>query len=155
MTVLTGLSVLFVTSCGSSRSVQRTESTELRATESRTDTVKEQMVVAIHDTIREVTTITVDRNEAGDTLKVAQVTERDNIRNRSAVKDKHERIVVKTDTVFVAVRDSSNVQTTNCTNNTNETKGSGLRATLKWIFWIIIALTVLVITIKVSRIIRI
>ena len=108
-------------------------------------------MVAIHDTIREVTTITVDRNEAGDTLKVAQVTERDNIRNRSAVKDKHERIVVKTDTVFVAVRDSSNVQTTNCTNNTNESKGSGLRATLKWIFWILVCVIVLVLIFKVTR----
>lgn len=114
----------------------------------RVDSLREQMVVAIHDTIREVTTITVDRNEAGDTLKVAQVTERDNIRNRSAVKDKHERIVVKTDTVFVAVRDSSNVQTTNCTNNTNETKGSGLRATLKWVFWVVVALAGLVALLK-------
>ena len=117
----------------------------------RVDSLREQMVVAIHDTIREVTTITVDRNEAGDTLKVAQVTERDNIRNRSAVKDKHERIVVKTDTVFVAVRDSSNVQTTNCTNNTNETKGSGLRATLKWVFWILVCVIVLVLIFKLTR----
>lgn len=120
----------------------------------RVDSLREQMVVAIHDTIREVTTITVDRNEAGDTLKVAQVTERDNIRNRSAVKDKHERIVVKTDTVFIAVRDSSFVQNTNYTNGTNPSTGSGrVVSALKWIFWILMCVILMIFIIKFKSLI--
>ena len=64
-------------------------------------------MVAVHDTIREVTTITVQTNDAGDTLKVVQITDRDRARNREAVRDKEERLVVKTDTVYIEKRDSS------------------------------------------------
>ena len=64
-------------------------------------------MVAVHDTIREVTTITVQTNDAGDTLKVVQITDRDRARNREAVRDKEERLVVRTDTVYIEKRDSS------------------------------------------------
>ena len=64
-------------------------------------------MVAVHDTIREVTTITVQTNDAGDTLKVVQITDRDRARAREAVRDKEERLVVKTDTVYIEKRDSS------------------------------------------------
>ena len=67
----------------------------------------EREVVAVYDTIMETTTIHIQTNEAGDTLKVAQVTERDRIRDRAQVKDQHERVVMKTDTVYVAIRDST------------------------------------------------
>ena len=63
-------------------------------------------MVAVHDTIREVTTITVQTNEAGDTVKVVQITDRDRARNREAVRDKEERLVVRTDTVYIEKRDS-------------------------------------------------
>lgn len=145
MTVLTGLSVLFVTSCGSSRSVQRTESTELRATESRTDTVKEELMVAVHDTIREITTITVQQNEAGDTLKLVQITDRTRASDRAAVKEKNEKIKVVRDTVFIEKRDSVST-TTNLSNPTN--KASPVVSGLKWVFWIIIAVIVLTIILK-------
>ena len=54
------------TSCGSSR--KATSSLQLTAYglhETR-DTVREQVMVAVHDTIREVTTITVQLGDAGD-----------------------------------------------------------------------------------------
>ena len=41
------------------------------------------------------------------------------------------------------------VSNTNITNPTNTTKGSGFRATLKWIFFIIIGLIGLIVTVKV------
>ena len=77
--VLIGLSALCWTSCGSSRKatsslqltascapqVLRRASSESGLQETR-DTVREQVMVAVHDTIREVTTITVQTNEAGD-----------------------------------------------------------------------------------------
>lgn len=86
---------LCVISCGSSRSVQRSESTELRATESRTDTVKEELMVAVHDTIREITTITVQQNEAGDTLKLVQITDRTRSSDRASVKEKGAGVIVR------------------------------------------------------------
>ena len=64
--VLIGLSVLCWTGCASSR--KATSSLQLTAYglhETR-DTVREQVMVAVHDTIREVTTITVQTNDAGD-----------------------------------------------------------------------------------------
>ena len=77
--VLIGLSALCWTSCASSRratsslqvsascapQVLRRASSESGLQETR-DTVREQVMVAVHDTIREVTTITVQTNEAGD-----------------------------------------------------------------------------------------
>ena len=55
----------------------------------------------VHDTIREVTTITIRQNEAGDTLKVVQVTDRDRIRSKADVRSKREKLIVKTDTVYI------------------------------------------------------
>ena len=113
------------------------------------DTVREQVVVAVHDTLREVTTITVQLGQNGDTVKVAQVTERDRVRDAAQLKDKSEKIIVQTDTVYVEHKDSVEVKTT--TNFSNFSNGSsGFRSTLKWIFAIICAIIVLVITVKVS-----
>ena len=46
-------------------------------------------------------------NDMGDTLKVVQITDRDRARARVAVRDKEERLVVRTDTVYIEKRDSS------------------------------------------------
>ena len=99
---------------------RRVEGSELREMyEVTRDTVREEVALMVHDTIREVTTITIRQNEAGDTLKVVQVTDRDRIRDRSQLRDKSEKIIVKTDTVYIAVRDSVQVTTTNLSNPTN------------------------------------
>ena len=109
------------------------------------DTVREQVVVAVHDTLREVTTITVQLGQTGDTVKVAQVTERDRFRDRAAVKDKEEKLVVRTDTVYMEHKDSVEVKEANISHQT-----SAISHLLKWIFAIICAIIVLVITVKVS-----
>ena len=101
------------------------------------------MVVAVHDTLREVTTITVQLDQTGDTVKVAQVTERDRFRDRTAVKDKEEKLVVRTDTVYIEHKDSVKVTNTNITNLTNPSTGSGRVITaLKWILCAIIVLII-------------
>ena len=98
----------------------------------------------------EVTTIHIQTNEAGDTLKVAQVTERDRVRDRTGFKVQDSRVAVKRDTVYVEKRDSVLVQTnTNLTNGTN--RPSGFIQALRWIFWILVCVIVLVIIIKVTR----
>ena len=154
MIVLTGLSVLFVTGCGTVRRTVTHEATDLSVQETRVDTVREQVMVAVHDTIRETTTIVVDRKENGDTVKTSIVTDRERVRDRAAVKDKEEKVVVKTDTVFVERRDSVYVEIP------GQARNDGVRAppvtsALKWVFWIVVAVTVLVVIFKVSRFFRI
>lgn len=102
-------------------------------------------MVAVHDTIREITTITVQQNEAGDTLKLVQITYRTRASDRAAVKEKCEKIKVVRDTVFIEKRDSVST-TTNLSNPTN--KASPVVSGLKWVFWIIIAVIVLTIILK-------
>ena len=115
-------------------------------------------MVAVHDTIREVTTITVQTNDAGDTLKVVQITDRDRAGNREAVRDKEERLVVKTDTVYIEKRDSS-LQVTAYGLQEDGTptisgKLSAVSKILKWIFWIIIGLIGLIVTAKICSLRR-
>ena len=137
------IALLGVMGCGASREVTRnSESTELRSSD-----VKDSVLVAVHDTIMETVTITVDRNEAGDTVFTSVVTDRTRATARDRVRDKQESVVVKTDTVFVERRDS--VSTTNRTDPTN--KASPMVSSLKWIFWIIVSLIVLVIILKYRR----
>lgn len=137
--------------CVQSCSVQRTavsRSEELRTTELRSTESRDSVTIELRDTLKEVTTITIDRNDAGDTLRVTQVTDRTRASVRDRVKDVAVRIVEKTDTVYVAVRDSVQVTTTNLSNPTN--KNSNFVRSLKWIFALICAIVVLIITIKIG-----
>lgn len=114
------------------------------------DSVREQVVVAVHDTLREVTTITVQLGQAGDTVKVAQVTERDRFRDRAAVRDKEEKLIVRTDTVYIERRDSVEVSSSKfqVPSSSLNPHPSPLNY-FKWIFIIILGLIALIITIKV------
>lgn len=115
------------------------------------DSVREQVVVAVHDTLREVTTITVQLGQAGDTVKVAQVTERDRFRDRAAVRDKEEKLIVRTDTVYIERRDSVLIQDSGfrVQGVQGAEKKSNFVSSLKWICFIILGLIALIITIKV------
>ena len=139
---------LLLVSCSVTRKASEVSSSTVQVSSVETrDTVREQVMVAVHDTIREVTTITVQTNDAGDTLKVVQITDRDRARNREAVRDKEERLVVRTDTVYIEKRDSVYVQTN--TGLTNDTKKKpGFLTYVKWIFALVCAIVVLIITIK-------
>ena len=61
------------------------------------------------DTLKEVTTITIDRNDKGDTLKVVQITDRTRARNRDNVVAQKVKIVERIDTVYIQ-KDSVNVE---------------------------------------------
>ena len=141
--------------CVQSCSVQRTavsRSEELRTTELRSTESRDSVTIELRDTLKEVTTITIDRNDAGDTLRVTQVTDRTRASVRDRVKDVEVRIVEKTDTVYVAVRDSVQVTTTNLSNPTN--KGSNFVRSLKWLFWILLAGIVLVVVLRFGRLLK-
>ena len=119
--------------------------------DSRDSVRVEQVMVAVHDTIVETTTIIVRENEQGDTLRLSKVTERDRVRDRAEVREQQERVVVQHDTVFVAVRDSTSVERHTESTESTESWPSALARALKWVFWIIVAVTVLVAALKIGR----
>ena len=114
----------------------------------RADSVKENVMVAVFDTIRETTTITVLTTTEGDTLRVEKVVERDDSKLRvisSEVMVKSEALEATSDTLIV--RDSVTVIAAPTTGEA----GAGKRnvgAILWWIFAIICALGGLVYMIK-------
>ncbi|MBQ7483649.1 MAG: hypothetical protein IJT89_06330 [Bacteroidaceae bacterium] len=98
----------------------------------------ERLAVAVHDTIVEVTTITIRENEAGDTLRMAQITERTRTSVRDRVSDQRERVAVRTDTVYIEKRGSVEVKES----RTNM---------LERVLLVVVGLVVLVIIIKVNK----
>ena len=149
MIVPIGMSVLLgVMACSVQRQAVK-ESLERSVAYEMTDTLREQVLVAAHDTLVETTTITIDRNEVGDTLKVVQVTDRTRARNRDGIAKQMTKVVVKTDTVYVERRDSVAVESRNY--ESTETRKSNFVTSLKWVFWIVVALMGLVVIVRVSR----
>ena len=133
-------------SCSVSR--QATSSSEQLKIESL-ETVErvDSVIVEQRDTLREVTTITIDRNDKGDTLKVVQITDLTRARSRDNVVAQRVKTEVRVDTVYVEKRDSVYIQNTNLTNPTN--KKPGFLTYVKWIFALVCAVVVLVVVIKV------
>lgn len=87
-TLAIALVALTASACSVSKQVSTKSDVRSQTTEQRDSVRVEQVMVAVHDTIVETTTITVtlrepqDKNEAPDTVRVAKVTERDRIRDR-------------------------------------------------------------------------
>ena len=107
-------------------------------------------MVEVYDTLREVTTITIRENEKGDTLKLVQMTDRTRATDRAAARDKEEKLVVRTDTVYIERRDSVLVQSSRfkVQGDSLIPRPSSLILTLKWIFWILVAGIVLIIAVR-------
>ena len=126
----------------------RTEATELRINGTTETVAKDSVLVEQRDSVIEVTTITIDRNEAGDTLKVVQVTDRTRARNRDRIAKQETKTIIKTDTVYVAVRDSVVVESRNYGATEAGNGPSAFVSALKWVFWIIVSLTVFIVVIK-------
>ena len=114
------------------------------------DTVREEVALMVHDTIREVTTITIRQNEAGDTLKVTQITDRDRIRSKADVRSKKEVVRVERDTAYIAVRDSVSSSKFQVSGDSLSHHTSAISHLLKWIFAVICAVGVLVIVVKMK-----
>ena len=120
----------------------------------RFDSVNEQILVVVYDTLREVTTITFLTNTQGDTLRTDRITDRQT-----------NEVIVKTEKLSVVTNQAQTVKdtllvadTTVVTNEAIQPKGSSsdgwkstCRRTLFWIFAIIVALAVLVYLIKIKK----
>ena len=129
-------------SCSTQRSLRSDVRSQLSVT--TRDTVREQVVVAVHDTVMETKTITITKNEDGDTTFTSIVTERDRLRDRSAVRDVREKLESRVDTVYIEYKDSVEVKEANISHQT-----SSISHLLKWICAVIVALGALIIIIRV------
>ena len=139
-----------MTGCGVSRTATNA-SVESRVAEERITEARDSVVVELRDTLKEVTTVTVDRNDAGDTLRVTTVTDRTRASVRDRVRDVEVKIVEKIDTVYVERKDSSLQVTAYGLQEGDKARASPVVSALRWIFWIIIAILVLIVVIKVIK----
>ena len=153
MIVPLGMIALLGTGCSVQREAVKSDVRSQTAEVVR-DTVREQVMVAVLDSVTITKTITITENEQGDTVRLVEITDRDRVRDRAAVRDKEEKVMVKTDTVFVERRDSVFVQAPATVTASGRNRPAWLQG-LKWVFWIVIAVTVLVVIIKVSRFFRV
>lgn len=106
------------------------------------DSVEMQSLVVL-DTLKEITTITVDRNDKGDTLRLTQITDRTRASARDRFKDIEVKEVVRTDTVYVERRDSVMVETP------RQARGDIGRASpvvtgLKWVVAVMVVICILI-----------
>lgn len=129
------------------------ESSDRVATYEARDSFTAERVVVM-DTVKEVTTITVDRNEAGDTVRVSTVTDRLRGRSRDAIAVQKTKTEIVRDTVIIEKRDSVDVKETLRQAQGDKARASPVVSALKWIFWIIIVLTGMIIVIKMFNIIK-
>ena len=118
--------------------------------DSRDSVRVEQVMVAVHDTIVETTTITIRENELGDTLRVSTVTDRLRARDRDAIAVQKTKTEVRVDTIYIEKRDSIEIRS----RPEGQSGKTALHTTLRLVLWIIIALTGFVIVIKVFNVFR-
>ena len=104
--------------------------------------------MVVRDTITITKTVTVDRNDKGDTLRIATETDRYRGHDVQKLKVKSEELKVIRDTVYIEKRDSVEVNTVSGKPETVNSKRSTVNQTLKWLFAILCALIVLIITLK-------
>ena len=119
----------------------------------------DSVIVESSDTVRETTTITIvlrqaqEPDEAPDTLKISTVTDRTTVRDRSQLRVKSEKLKVETDTVYIE-RDSLRLTAYSLPGTEIDEQGnirhqpSYIRL-LKWLFLTLIALTALIIVIRI------
>ena len=113
----------------------------------------DSVIVEQRDTLREITTITIDRNDKGDTLKVVQITDLTRARSRDNVVAQRIKTEVRVDTVYVEKRDSVFVQE-NPRIIAAPYQGALNLTYVKWITALICAIVVLIITVKVCSLRR-
>ena len=86
----------------------------------------------------------------GDTLRMSVVRDRDRVRSMSDVRSKKEEVRVVRDTVYVERRDSVVVDRGQVRGDSYQSGGTALHRTLKWVFWIIVGLSALIIIVKLK-----
>ena len=145
--VLTVGIVPCVMGCGSTQNVQRADVRSMKAESMESVQNRDSIVIADKDTLCEVTTITIQTDEKGDTLRVSTVTDRTRARTRSDIRSKSEDVKVIRDTMYIEKRDSMRSEVRGLRSD-HHTSAFNIQTTLKWICLIIVSLTVLLIVVK-------
>ena len=152
-TLAIALVALTVSACSVSRSASVKAEVRGLTAEVRDSLRVEQVMVAVHDTLTITKTIMIRENEQGDTVRMSVVTDRDRVRSMYDVRSKKEEVRVVRDTVYVERRDSVRVEPP------RQARGDIGRASalsyLKWIFLIIVSVTVLLIVIKMFNLFKV
>ncbi len=118
--------------------------------EVRSDTLREQVTVVVMDTVREITTVTVRENEVGDTLRVTTVTDRTRASSRDRYHDVQEKVIVRTDTVYVERTSDSTALIAGLTRDPQkDTPARNSIRILRWICFILLALVALIIALRI------
>lgn len=119
------------------------------------------MIVMVFDTITITKTITVvlrqaqEPNEPDDTVRVTQITDKTKATTRDRYHDVQEKVVVKTDTVYVE-KDSLRLTAyrlpgTEIDEQGNVTKKvNRVAQTLKWLFLTLVAVIAIIILIRIK-----
>lgn len=130
---------LFATSCASSRQASEvSDITEKRVLSQESERLRTESSEFARDTLIEVTTVTVQLNDVGDTVRTSTVTDRTRARSLEKRRDVEAKTEIVRDTVYIEKHDSVMVQKTNLENPTN--KASPVVSALRWVFWIIVGL---------------
>lgn len=108
----------------------------------------DSVVVATRDTIREVTTVTIQLGVTGDTVFRSVVTDRERGRSRDAIATQRTKHEVRVDTLYVEKRDSIEIRSR--PEEAQSKKGQTFLSGLKWVFAIVVTICVLVIILKVK-----
>ena len=135
----------------------------------RSDTVREQVVVTVFDTITITKTITVvlrqaqEPDEAPDTLKISTVTDRTTVRDRDRTQYRTESVEVRVDTVYIEkdslvvkeiphqVRNEGNGGLFGRDRSTGRTGLiAGLTRNLRWLFFVLLAIIALILLIRLK-----
>ena len=115
----------------------------MRVLSQESEQVRAESSELARDTLIEVTTVTVQLNEVGDTVKTSTVTDRTRARAYDRRKDVEIKTEIVRDTVYVEKRDSSLRLTAYGLQEdgtpTISSKLSAVSKILKWIFWILVA----------------
>ena len=115
----------------------------------------EQVVVEVHDTVRETTTITVQLDTAGDTVRLLQVTERNTIRNSDRIREHTERTLELKDILSVEKQTDKSVAVAGpnveIDKDGNVTKKVNRFAqSLKWLFLTLVAIIAIIILMRIK-----
>ena len=130
----------------------------MRVLSQESEQVRAESSELARDTLIEVTTVTVQLNEVGDTVKTSTVTDRTRARAFDRRKDVEIRTEIVRDTVYVEKRDSS-LQVTAYGLQEDGTptvsgKLSAVSKIMKWVFWILVAGIVLVVVLRFGRLLK-
>lgn len=110
--------------------------------------------MVVLDTVKEITTITVRESETGDTLRMTTVTDRTRTSTKDRYHDVKEKVLVKTDTVYIEKQSDKQVAITADPNVEIDREGNVTRhvnrvaQTLKWVFFMLIALLLTVYSLR-------